>query len=403
MARKGDSRRWRRVPLDLLDDVGLSLWRRRFRTSLVGLGVASGVGLLVLAVSASTTAASEVARRFDALVATEVRVVPRRAGNAISFDRGVDARLENLPGVKSAGRLWQLGSLPLGIGPRDIQAIAATSVPVAAVSPGAWEYLDATIEGHEFTAADDAVGTQVAFVGAGLASTFEQTLAAGINIAIAGEQFEIAGILNDVGRYPDALFTVLIPSATASRLWPSLHFSPEIVIEVDPGSATVVAQEAPLVIDPFRAEGLLALYTPEPDALRRDVSAQVELLPALLSAFLVIGGAVAIGTAWYANVLERRNEIGLRRALGATGTRIAILILTETTLVGLLASLVGLVASITTFLLLAGVRGWVPVVPNSLALIAVLLGTAISLTAGIVPAVRAARLEPADALRSGAL
>jgi putative ABC transport system permease protein len=117
-----------------------------------------------------------------------------------------------------------------------------------------------------------------------------------------------------------------------------------------------------------------------------------------LGAISLLVGAVGVANIMLIGVLERRSEIGLRRALGATKSHIRMQFLSEAIVLAVLGGAAGVAAGALATALYASVKGWSVVVP-ALAWgggfgIAVLIGA----TAGLLPALRAARLSPTEAL-----
>jgi len=112
-------------------------------------------------------------------------------------------------------------------------------------------------------------------------------------------------------------------------------------------------------------------------------------------------GAIGIANVTLVSVLERVGEIGLRRALGAARRHVAAQFLLESTAMGMLGGIAG--ASLGTLVVvgISAARTWTPVLDPIYLLAAPLLGALIGLVSGTYPAIRAARLEPVDALRSG--
>jgi putative ABC transport system permease protein len=134
--------------------------------------------------------------------------------------------------------------------------------------------------------------------------------------------------------------------------------------------------------------------------------AQADAKSALNGLFLGLGavallvGAVGVANIMVISVLERRSEIGLRRALGATSGHIRTQFLSEAVLLAVLGGAVGVGAGVLATAVYASTKGWAVVVPVVAWAggfgAAVLIGA----VAGLLPALRAARLSPTDALRT---
>jgi putative ABC transport system permease protein len=119
-----------------------------------------------------------------------------------------------------------------------------------------------------------------------------------------------------------------------------------------------------------------------------------------LGAVALVVGGVGIANVMVIAVLERRGEIGLRRALGATRVHIAAQFIAESALLALLGGIAGAVLGGFATTGYARARHWSAVVPGGALAAAVAAALAVGAVAGVYPALRAARLSPAQALRA---
>jgi putative ABC transport system permease protein len=119
-----------------------------------------------------------------------------------------------------------------------------------------------------------------------------------------------------------------------------------------------------------------------------------------LGAVALLVGGVGIANVMVISVLERRSEVGLRRALGATRRHVSVQFLTEALFLSLLGGLAGIAIGSAVTAVYDLTRGWSLVLSPVVLIGGVVAALAIGAVAGLYPAMRAARLSPTEALRT---
>ncbi|MCB1632866.1 MAG: ABC transporter permease, partial [Pseudomonadales bacterium] len=192
----------------------------------------------------------------------------------------------------------------------------------------------------------------------------------------------------------------IIPSSAAASRFEVTR--PErVVIETDLGAAQLIASQAAIALNPNAPESLGVSAPSDPSRTQNQVESDVNQLFLLLGLVSLVVGAIGIANVTLVTVMERTGEIGLRRALGASRRHIAVQFLAESTALGLVGGIIGASAGLLLVVGVAASRDWTPVLDLWLPLAAPAAGALVGLVAGLYPSIRAARMEPIDALRSG--
>ena len=216
-----------------------------------------------------------------------------------------------------------------------------------------------------------------------------------------GDQwFTVIGVLDEFELNPDLDRAALIGVTTAEEFLGQDVVPSSILVRVDPDYVDDVTAVLSATANPQNPEEV-EVSRPS-DALEAKEAAD-DAFTALflgLGAVALLVGGVGIANVMVISVLERRSEIGLRRALGATKRHVALQFLGEALLLSAVGGIGGVALGWAVTGIYANVRGWNVLVPplaigGGLAA-AILIGA----IAGLYPAVRAARLSPTEALRS---
>lgn len=254
--------------------------------------------------------------------------------------------------------------------------------------------------GRSLIPADEAAQTTAAVVGAQVARTLQLDFSRPQTIYLNGYPFGVVGALEESILYRPLDFAVLIPKSTAGRIFATDARPSTLLVRVQDGTSRATAPLLARVIT-YGGPGVPQVTIPA-DLL----AAQTEIDRTLAGAIWALGvltiavGGFGIANVMLISVLERRREIGVRRALGHLRSVIAFQFLTEAALVGLIGALVGAAAGVTFALLMARASGWVAVLDPIVVSGAIATAVLVSILAGLYPAIRAARSQPLEALRA---
>jgi putative ABC transport system permease protein len=373
---------------------------RKLRAALSALGVAIGVAAIVAVLGLSSSSAAGLNAEIAAL-GTNLLTVENgsqsASGQPAELPLAAPAMIRRLPGVLAVQSTGTVNAVNVYRSPL-IPSVNTNALTVAAASLALPATAETSIAQGEFL--NPATAREpVCVLGAAAAQLL------GINRVIPGERIwtgstwlYIAGILKPDVLAPDIDSSVLVGYPFAES---NLGF--------DGHPTTIYVKAADNQI--YHVDSLLAAQADPADPSSPDVSqpssalvAQADAKGAFSTLFLGLGaiallvGAIGVANIMVISVLERRSEIGLRRALGATRGHIRTQFVAEAVTLALTGGVAGIAAGAVATAIYAHAKGWAIVIPAQAWIGGLAAALLIGALAGLVPAVKAARLSPTQAL-----
>jgi putative ABC transport system permease protein len=219
-------------------------------------------------------------------------------------------------------------------------------------------------------------------------------------IWLDGMWFYVAGILRSAPLAPEIDSAVLVGFPAAERYLGFDGHPSEIYVRAQTSQVNAVDDILAATADPESPSNVDVSQPSSALVARADAQGAFNDLFLGLAAVALLVGAVGVANIMIIGVLERRSEIGLRRALGATKANIRTQFLTEAILLALLGGIVGVLAGIAATAIYASTKGWAIVIPPLAWGGGLAAAIAIGAIAGLLPAIRAARMSPTEALRT---
>jgi putative ABC transport system permease protein len=385
---------------DLLPTGTSGLRSRRLRAALAALGISIGIAAVVAVLGITRSSQSDLLAKIDRLGTNLLTAANGQSptGQEAELPATATAAIAHTSGVLRTAPTAELSSV--NVYRTDlIPSYHSAGLAVRACDPS----LLATLGGHLLTGVflNDATARYPAVV---LGYQAAQTLGIArlgslTRVWLGGRWFTVTGILDPFGLAPELDESALIGFPVAAADFGYDGHPSRIYVRTD---TTLTAQVASLLAPAASPENpnLVAVSRPS-DALaaRFAVTTSGTALFLGLGAVALLVGGIGIANVMVIAVLERRTEIGLRRALGAARRHIAAQFLTEAVALSAIGGLAGEALGTAATYAIAYNRSWQPLIPAPA--IGAGLGTALAIgaIAGLYPAIRAAQLPPAEALR----
>jgi putative ABC transport system permease protein len=385
---------------DLARVASVGLRTRRVRAALSALGIAIGVAAIVAVLGLSSSSQAGLLAEIDKL-----------GTNLLTVQNGqtLFGQTAELP-LAAPGMIARIGPV------HQVQYTGSTTANVyrspliPSVNTNALSVQAASLDLPKTVGATIAVGAYlnaatarqpVAVLGYAAAQRLGiDRIYPGERIWLGGMWFYLAGILNSAALAPEIDASVLVGFPSAKRYLAFDGHPTTIYVRSVTTQTAAVQSVLGATANP---EAPNEVNVSQPSAA---LTARAAAQGALNSLFLGLGavsllvGAVGVANIMLIGVLERRSEIGLRRALGATKRNIRTQFLSEAILLAVIGGAVGVTAGAVSTAIYAYLKHWTTVVPTTAWAGGLAAAIFIGAVAGLLPAIRAARLSPTEALRT---
>lgn len=390
-------------PRDALRVAGSGLKARPLRAVLAALGIAVGIAAMVSVVGISASSRAEIDRQLRALGTNLLTVEPGqelRGGEPAKLpDESVDmvARVGPVSSVSAVGAIDDA----LVYRNDKIDELRTNGITTLAARPDLLDAVGGEVASGRWL--DDALGAYPTVVlGDTTAKRLGITRTDGTVAVLLGERwFTVVGILAPAPLAPELDAAALVGWPVAKEML-GFDGSPTRLYERSPESAVEdVRAVLPATVNPENPEEVTVSRPSEALAAQAAADETLTTLLVALGGVALFVGGIGVANTMVIAVLERRSEIGLRRALGATRRHIRVQFLGESVLLAGLGGVGGAVLGGAVTGGLAALRDWPFALPlwvlGGAALATILVGA----IAGAYPAARAARMSPTAALGSG--
>ncbi|MGW8565284.1 ABC transporter permease [Isoptericola sp. NPDC055881] len=409
---------------DLVADVVVDHTARRTRVLLMLTAIAFATGSLVTALGISTTAAQQIDADLAAAATDTLTLTPNTTPSdegapsgdgpdptTTYFPAGAAGQVEAIDLVDSAG-------LRLPVSTERVTRPTGDSDPGAGASDGAPAELRVVGATSGYLATQDVASSRAWMLdtadssqqpGAGLRVAFLDTSAAsalgvppglsdytGYRVVVDDVPLEVV----DVVHGPATAGAVLVPYQLALHQLDGSATDAQMLVRTRPGAGPAVARVVREAVHPDRPQLLSVSTAVSLESLRQGVATQLDRFAAAIGAVLLVLTTLLIANSMVTAVVTRTPEIGLRRALGASRATISGLFLVDGALSGVLGGLAGSALGTSAIVVVAWLNRWTAIMTWHDAVLGPAVGLVVGLTASAYPAVRAAAVSPAEAVRA---
>ena len=381
--------------------VGLgSLAARRLRSALSALGIAIGIASLVAVLGLSDSSKSALLDQIGALGTNLLTIEAGSgfgAGDAALPETSV-ATVGRVPTVEATSAVYAVDA---GVYRNDLVPEDLTGgISVYGTDPGLLGALNGEIALGSFLT-EATRDHPVAVVGAVAAERLGiRNLDQPVRLYIGDRWVEVAGVLEPFALAANLDRAVLIGDRATERYYDAELAPATVYVRVHEDYIDATRDVLAATVDPENPEE--AEISRPSDLLEARSAAEssfTSLFLGLGAVALLVGG-IGVANVMVIGVIERRGEIGLRRAIGATRAHIRRQFFTEALTLATLGGTAGVLLGVAVTYGYSLAQGWRVIIPPVALIGGFAAAVAIGVIAGLYPAIRASRVSPTEALRS---
>jgi putative ABC transport system permease protein len=390
-------------PADLAGLASVGLRTRKLRAGLSALGIAIGTAAIVAVLGLAASSQAALLAEIQALGTNLLTVANGQTFGGATAELPVAApgMIARLPGVTAVQDIGTVSGVNVYKSPL-VPSIETNGLSVDAATLGLPTAAGSALAQGSYLNAATAAEPEVV-LGATTARLLGfDRVRPGMRIWLSGQWFYVTGILGPDTYAPEINSAVLVGFTAAEKYLGFDGHPSEIYVRTvnTPAATTAVDNLLAAQASPENPNQVTVSRPSDALTALADTKGALDTLFLGLGAVALLVGAIGVANIMIISVLERRSEIGLRRALGATRRQIRAQFLAEAIMLSLAGGAAGVIAGAAATALYARAHGQAVVIPPDAWAGGLAAAIVIGALAGLLPAIRAARLSPTEALWS---